>query len=112
GRPRKHLRPDCSCVTLDPESSRRRARGVITMRKREFLGALLLPAAAAPLPAWAAYAPRSSPPSSSLPPTLLTITGDIGRTNRGHIDKELAVLMSKYGLSFDKAFNFDFPMLA
>src|SRR4051794_2844890 len=83
------------------------------MRKREFLGALLLPAAAAPLPAWAdAYAPRSSPRPATSAPTLLTITGDIGRTNRGPFDKALDVLMSKHGLSFENAFIVDYPMLA
>ena len=83
------------------------------MRKREFLRALLLPAAAAPVAAWAeADAKRSSRSSAMSPPTLLTITGDIGRTNRGPFDKSLDVLMSKHELSFDKAFNVDFPMLA
>jgi len=44
-------------------------------------------------------------------PALLTVTGAIGRGNRGAIDKALDQMMVKQQLSFDKAHTFDFDAL-
>jgi len=78
------------------------------MRKRAFL-CTLAATAAAPLPVFAQSAQRTA---SASEPTLLTLTGDIARTNRGPFDKALDVLMGKHGLSFDKAYGIDYPMIA
>lgn len=40
-------------------------------------------------------------------PGLLTVTGDIGRTNRGPLDPALDQMMVKHGVQFTKAFVFD-----
>lgn len=75
------------------------------MDKREFLAASALGAAAFAAPARAA--------AQTLPsPTLLTITGAIGRGNRGPLDPALDQLMKKQGLRFDKGHTFDFAALA
>jgi hypothetical protein len=44
-------------------------------------------------------------------PTLLTVTGAIGRGNRGPMDKAMDQMMVKHQLSFDKAHTFDFEAL-
>ncbi len=44
-------------------------------------------------------------------PTLLTVSGEIGRTNRGPLDPVLDQLMLKHGIAFEKAFVFDSPAL-
>lgn len=41
-------------------------------------------------------------------PALLTVTGAIGKANRGALDPALDQLMVKQKLSFDRAFAFDF----
>jgi hypothetical protein len=43
---------------------------------------------------------------------VLTITGAIGKTNRGPLDPALDQLMLKHGAKFDRAFEFDSAMLA
>ncbi len=74
------------------------------MNKRSFLGTTLLAGAAGvTLPARAAPAPG---------PVLLTLTGDLGRSNRGPLDPRLDVMMSKQKLAFSKAFGLDFAALA
>ena len=45
-------------------------------------------------------------------PGLLTITGAIGRSNRGPLDPALDQLMAKHGARFDQAWVFDAAMLA
>ncbi len=73
------------------------------MNKRQFLGAAALAAGA--MPAMAA--------SSKVQPGpfLLTVTGAIGRSNRGPFDPVLDQMMHKQKLQFDKAFAFDFNAL-
>ena len=75
------------------------------MNKREFLAGAALGAAALAGPAHAAPRALSSPP-------LLTITGAIGRGNRGALDPALDQLMNKQGIRFDKGHAFDFASLA
>ena len=45
-------------------------------------------------------------------PAVLTVTGAIGRSNRGPRDKVLDQLMSRHNLQFDRAFAFDLAALA
>ena len=73
------------------------------MNKRQFLGSAAL-AALAPAAAQAAAGTRG--------PVLLTITGAIGRSNRGPLDPALDQLMVKHNTRFDKAWVFDAAMLA
>lgn len=76
------------------------------MKKRQFLGsAALAGMAAAALPARATAA-------KSAGPTLLTVTGAIGKPNRGPFDPVLDQMMFKQKLTFDKAHAFDFAALA
>jgi hypothetical protein len=73
------------------------------MNKRQFLGAA---AAAGALP----LATRSSaapPPALPEGPALLTVTGDIARSNRGPYDPALDQMMHKHGVSFRKAYAYD-----
>jgi hypothetical protein len=74
------------------------------MKKRHFLGAALA-AGALPAVARADAGARSGP-------TLLTVTGAIGKPNRGPFDPALDQMMHKQKLSFDKAYAFDFGALA
>lgn len=73
------------------------------MNKRQFLGTAAL-AGALPASALAAPAARG--------PALLTVTGAIGRANRGALDPVRDQMMYKQKLGFDKAFTFDFAALA
>lgn len=77
------------------------------MDKRRFLllSALGLPAIHA-----SASARNSATPAPG--PAVLTVTGAIGRSNRGPRDKVLDQLMSKHGVEFERAFSFDLPALA
>ena len=45
-------------------------------------------------------------------PGLLTLNGQLGRSNRGPLDPALDQLMHKHGLAFDKAFQFDAAAIA
>lgn len=72
------------------------------MKKRQFLGAAAL--AAGSLPVLAA----TRPPAQGKGPALLTISGDIARSNRGPLDPALDQMMHKHKLSFDKAWTCDF----
>lgn len=81
------------------------------MNKRNFLqaaagSALTASATALSLPAVAAGK------SSASGPVLLTVTGEIARSNRGPLDPALDQMMHKQKLDFDKAFTFDFAALA
>jgi hypothetical protein len=73
------------------------------MKKRQFLGAV---AAAGALPTLGAAAPKVE-----RGPTLLIVTGAIGKPNRGSFDRVNDQLMHRQRLSFDKAFTFDFAAL-
>ncbi|MQA22152.1 molybdopterin-dependent oxidoreductase [Rugamonas rivuli] len=78
------------------------------MKKRQFLGrAALAGMAAAALPAAAQAAA-----SKTAGPALLTVTGAIGKVNRGRFDPVRDQMMFKQKLSFDKAHAFDFAALA
>ena len=72
----------------------------ITMHKRQFLtaaavaGALALSANAATKAAGAA-------------PVLLTVGGEIGKGNRGPLDKVVDQMMGKHGVQFSRAHSFD-----
>jgi len=73
------------------------------MKKRHFL-ATALGAGTLPATAFAAFAGQRGP-------TLLTVSGAIGRGNRGPLDKALDQMMVKQQLAFDKAHTFDFEAL-
>ena len=76
------------------------------MNKRDFLAAAALGSAAVPsLAQGITLGGRRSP-------ALLTVTGAIGRTNRGPLDPALDQMMAKQKIGFDKACTFDFPTLA
>lgn len=74
------------------------------MDKRTFLVAA---AGAATVPALAA---KSTAPGGT--PALLTVSGAIGRGNRGPLDPALDQMMKKQGVLFDKAHAFDFGAIA
>lgn len=69
------------------------------MNKRDFLTTAVA-AAALPGAAFAKSATASGP-------VLLTVTGAIGKGNRGPLDPALDQLMKKHGVKFDKAHTFD-----
>ena len=74
------------------------------MDKRRFLAVAGI-AAALPLRSEAA-AP------ASIGPTLLTVSGAVGKSNRGALDPALDQLMKKHAIQFDKAWTFDAAALA
>jgi hypothetical protein len=76
------------------------------MKKRRFLGALAGGGASLPLAAFA------QPAKARSGPALLTVTGEIGKPNRGPFDPVLDQMMAKQKLAFDKARAFDFAELA
>ncbi|MYM96016.1 molybdopterin-dependent oxidoreductase [Duganella vulcania] len=79
------------------------------MKKRQFLGrAALAGMAAAALPASQA----ASAAANNTGPALLTVTGAVGKVNRGRFDPVRDQMMFKQKLSFDKAHAFDFAALA
>ena len=53
----------------------------------------------------------AAPVGARTGPGLLTVTGAIGRSNRGPLDPALDQLMVKHGARFDKAWEFDAAML-
>lgn len=75
------------------------------MHKRDFLAAAVLGSAALPALAQGAAGPRRSP-------VLLTLTGAIGKTNRGPLDPALDQMMAKQKTGFHKAYGFEFAELA
>ena len=75
------------------------------MDKRRFLIAGMA-GSGLPLAAFAAPAPAPKGPG------LLTLTGAIGRSNRGPLDPALDQLMAKHGARFDQAWVLDAAMLA
>ncbi|MDP3702716.1 MAG: molybdopterin-dependent oxidoreductase [Hylemonella sp.] len=74
------------------------------MQKRQFLAAIGTSTLASAAPAFAASADQRGP-------TLLTVSGAIGRGNRGPLDKALDQMMVKQQLAFDRAHTFDFEAL-
>jgi hypothetical protein len=73
------------------------------MDKRHFLGTALLAGAAPALAAAGA--------TTQAGPALLTISGAIGRANRGALDPALDQMMHKHKLVFDRAWTMDFAAL-
>ena len=71
------------------------------MNKRHFLGG----AALAGLMPLATNAAAADPPRKG--PGLLTVSGAVGKSNRGPVDAALDQLMVKHKVSFDKAFVID-----
>ena len=74
------------------------------MNKRDFLMGAALVGAAQAGPALAAG-------KGSAGPGLLTVSGAVGKSNRGPLDPALDQMMAKHGIKFDKAFVFDAAML-
>lgn len=70
------------------------------MNKRHFLGTAALTGLFPGVAASAADTPRKSP-------GLLTISGAIGKSNRGPVDPALDQLFVKHKVKFDKAYVFD-----
>lgn len=75
------------------------------MNKRQFLAAAVLGPVALPTIA------HTKHPAKSAGPTLLTVSGAIGRANRGPLDPALDQMMHKQKIQFDKAYTFDFAAL-
>ena len=75
------------------------------MNKRDFLAVGAL-GAALPLSSGAAQ------PGARMGPGLLTVSGAIGRGNRGPLDPALDQLMVKHKAAFERALVFDAAMLA
>jgi len=73
------------------------------MDKRKFLTAAAVGVAG--LPSISQALPRGA---RQIGPTLLTITGNIGRGNRGPFDPALDQMMRKQEIEFDKGYTFDF----
>ena len=76
------------------------------MNKRDFLAAAALGSAAVPALA------QGKSPGTGRTPALLTVTGAIGKTNRGPFDPVVDQMMAKQKIAFDKACTFDFATLA
>jgi hypothetical protein len=74
------------------------------MKKRHFLAAAAVGGASLAAPAAPVRRPRRGP-------GLLTVSGAIGRGNRGPLDKALDQMLSKQQITFDKAHVFDFDAL-
>lgn len=70
------------------------------MKKRAFLSATALASLLPSAPALAAAAPARGP-------VLLTVSGAVGRANRGALDPALDQMMAKHGIQFDKALALD-----
>lgn len=75
------------------------------MNKRQFLAAAVMGTAILPSFARAKHAAKSAGPA------LLTVTGAIGRANRGPLDPALDQMMHKQKIQFDKGYTFDFEAL-
>ena len=75
------------------------------MNKRDFVAAALA-SAALPAPS------RAAEPAHARTTTLLTVTGAIGKVNRGPFDPVRDQMMAKQKIEFRKAHAFDFGELA
>jgi hypothetical protein len=74
------------------------------MNKRVFLGTI---GAAGLLPATRAAGQQATQSQ----PTLLTVSGEIARANRGRFDPVVDQMMGKHAIHFEKAYEFDAPTL-
>jgi hypothetical protein len=79
------------------------------LKKRDFLSTAVLGVAA--LPSFAQTANKAVNQGNLHSPTLLTVTGAIGKGNRGPLDPVLDQMMAKQKLAFTKAHVFDFAAL-
>ena len=77
------------------------------MKKRDFLAVTAVGASILPSQIFA-----QQTPTNLRTPVLLTVTGAIGKGNRGALDSALDQMMVKQKISFDKAFVFDFAAIA
>jgi len=77
------------------------------MQKRSFLAAAALGGAAL-----AAHGQGAGKSAGKGAPALLTVTGAIGKGNRGGLDPALDQLMVKQKIAFDRAHALDFASLA
>lgn len=77
------------------------------MNRRAFLASGLALGAVSPVAALAADGSKRA----AAGPTLLTVTGAIGRSNRGPLNPALDQMMAKQKVSFDRAYTFDFGAL-
>ena len=77
------------------------------MNKRDFIAAAVAGGASLPMLARADNAAKGL-----RGPALLTVTGAIGKANRGALDPVLDQMMVKQKLAFDKAHAFDYAALA
>jgi hypothetical protein len=75
--------------------------------KRQFLAATAVGAVALPAQVLAQQTPKAA-----RSPVLLTVTGAVGKGNRGAFDPVLDQMMGKQKIKFDKAHAFDFAALA
>lgn len=75
------------------------------MNKRLFISSAAL---AGVLPAFG----RAAEARPATGPTLLTVTGNIARSNRGPFDPALDQMMHKQKISFERAWTFDYAALA
>lgn len=80
------------------------------MKRRAFLASAGAVAASVSPSTPAATTPAAASPSTF--PALLTITGDVTKTNRPSFDPSRDILMGKHGAKFDKAFAIDYPTIA
>lgn len=77
------------------------------MKKRDFLAASALGVSVLPTQLLAQQTPKGL-----RSPALLTVTGLIGKGNRGALDPALDQMMAKQKIAFARAFVFDFAALA
>jgi hypothetical protein len=78
------------------------------MNKRHFLASSSVAGLAGLLPAaGGALAATPASAAASRQPALLTLSGAVGKTNRGAFDPVVDQMMGKHGIKFDKAFAFD-----
>lgn len=83
------------------------------MNKRHFLASSSVAGLAGLLPAaGGALAAAPAPATATRQPALLTISGAVGKSNRGAFDPVIDQMMGKHGIKFDKAFAFDAAALA
>ena len=83
------------------------------MNKRHFLASSSVAGLAGLLPAaGGALAATPTSAAASRQPALLTVSGAVGKTNRGAFDPVVDQMMGKHGIKFDKAFAFDAAALA
>lgn len=77
------------------------------MNKRQFLQTAAISATTLPF-----AASQAAPANLNKGPGLLTVTGLIGKANRGPLDPLLDQMMVKQKVTFDKAFVFDFAAIS